>query len=135
MALTPTEILEQFQNIGSIIDSDCILLHQAASNTTKKITAELLRAYLNAGFSLSVNEQGYLVIGGEVTDKRIVGTDIRLGVDGLEISHDGHTYEPLISYTGFLERAIVFCTEAQYEDWLENNLIDDNKIYMTYEEE
>lgn len=135
MALTPTEILEQFQNIGAIIDSDCILLHQAASNTTKKITAELLRAYLNEGFSLSVNEQGYLVIGGQPTETRIVGTDIRLGVDGLEISHDGHTYEPLISYTGFLERAIVFCTEAQYEDWLEDNLIDDNKIYMTYEEE
>lgn len=133
--ITPTEILSLFGNIGSVNNSDCILLHQAGSNTTKKITAELFRAYLNAGFAISVSEDGFLVIGGQKTNTKIVGVDIRLGENGLEISRDGGTtYSTLISYTSLIERAIVHCTEQQYEDWLANDLIDDSKIYMTDEE-
>lgn len=133
--LTPAEVLALFDDIGSVKDSDCILLHQAASNTTKKISAELLRAYLNEGFAISVSEDGYLVIGGKTTETKLVGVDIRLGENGIEISRDGGTnYVSLITYTDLLDQAIVCCTEAQYENWLESDLIDDNKTYMTYEE-
>ncbi len=133
--LTPAEVLALFDNIGSVKDSDCILLHQAASNTTKEISAELLRAYLNEGFAISVSEDGYLVIGGQTTETKMVGADVRKGENGLEISRDGgKTYIKLVDFTEILDEAIVHCTEQQYENWLENDLIDDNKIYMTYEE-
>lgn len=134
-SLTPTELLALFGNIGSVNNSDCILLHQAGSNTTKKITAELFRAYLNEGFSISVSENGNLVIGGQETDTKLVGVDIRLGENGFEISRDGGTtYTTLISFTDLLDQAIEFCTEEQYTSWVNNNMIDENKIYMTYEE-
>ena len=54
MAVTPTEILEIFGQIGSVNKSDYVLLHQAASNTTKKITAELFLAYLDNLFGKKV---------------------------------------------------------------------------------
>lgn len=136
VTFTPNELLELFGNIGSVGNSDCILLHQAASNTTKKITAELLRAYLNKGFSISVSEQGYLVIGGQETETKMVGVDIRLSLNGLEISRDGgNTYTKLINFTEILDEAIVYCTEQQYETWAANEQLDENKVYMTYEEE
>lgn len=135
MPVTPNEILELFGNIAAVNNSDCVLLHQAGSNTTKKITAELLRAYLNAGFAISVNDQGYLVIGGQVTDTKLVGVDIRVGQNGLEVSRDGGTtYTSLITYGNLLERMVVFCTEAEYEALVANEELDENKIYYTYEE-
>ena len=133
--LTSAELLALFGNIGSVNNSDCILLHQAADNTTKKITAELLRAYLNEGFAISVNEQGYLVIGGQVTDTKLVGMSIRTGLSGLEISTDGgDNWTELISYTRMMENAVVYCTEQQYEAWVLAEEIDEDKIYYVYEE-
>ena len=134
MAVTSHEILELFGNIAAVNNSDCILLHQAGSNTTKKITAELLRAYLNAGFAISVNEQGYLVIGGQATATKL-GMAIRVGQTGLEVSNDGGTtYTELISFTGLLDMAVEVLSEADYEALVANEEIDENKIYYTYEE-
>lgn len=82
MAVTPTEILENFGQIGSVNKSDYVLLHQAASNTTKKITAELFLAYLDALFG----------------------------------------------------KKVVYCTEAEYAQWVAQGEIDEDTIYCTEEE-
>lgn len=71
MALTQADVLELFDQVGSIKNSDQILLITANQNGTvsaTKITAELLRAYLNAGFSLTIDSDGYLCIGGVRTE-------------------------------------------------------------------
>ena len=71
MALTQADVLELFDQVGSIKNSDQILLITANQNGTvsaTKITAELLRAYLNAGYALTVDSEGYLCIGGVRTE-------------------------------------------------------------------
>ena len=71
MALTQADILGLFDQVGSIKNSDQILLITANQNGTvsaTKITAELLRAYLNAGYALTVDSEGYLCIGGVRTE-------------------------------------------------------------------
>ncbi len=71
MALTQADVLELFSQVGSIKNSDQILLITANQNGTvsaTKITAELLRAYLNAGYALTVDSEGYLCIGGVRTE-------------------------------------------------------------------
>lgn len=133
--MTPAEIIALFQQVGSVNNADYVLLHTAAGNTTKKITAELFRAYLNAGFAISVDENGYLVIGGETTETRLVGMTLRVGETGLEASSDGGTtWNELISFTDILDGGVVYCTEAEYAEWLANDELDENKLYYTYEE-
>lgn len=71
MALTQADVLGLFDQVGSIKNSDQILLITANQNGTvsaTKITAELLRAYLNAGYALTVDSEGYLCIGGVRTE-------------------------------------------------------------------
>lgn len=71
MALTQADVLGLFDQVGSIKNSDQILLITANQNGTvsaTKITAELLRAYLNAGFALTIDSDGYLCIGGVRTE-------------------------------------------------------------------
>lgn len=71
MALTQADVLGLFNQVGSIKNSDQILLITANQNGTvsaTKITAELLRAYLNAGFALTIDSDGYLCIGGVRTE-------------------------------------------------------------------
>ena len=71
MALTQADVLGLFDQVGSIKNSDQILLITANQNGTvsaTKITAELLRAYLNAGFSITIDSDGYLCIGGVRTE-------------------------------------------------------------------
>ena len=53
MALTQADVLTLFSQVSAIKNSDQVLLITANQNGTvsaTKITAELLRAYLNGGF-------------------------------------------------------------------------------------
>lgn len=71
MALTQAEVLDLFNQVAAIKNSDQILMITANQNGTvsaTKITAELLRAYLNAGYALTVDSEGYLCIGGVRTE-------------------------------------------------------------------
>ena len=68
--ITPRQLLNLFQVVGAITNSDQILLHSAEGNTTTKITAELFRAYLNKGFEISVSDDGFLMIGGSKTQSK-----------------------------------------------------------------
>lgn len=71
MALTQAEVLELFQQVAAINNSDQLLMIKANQNgsvSAAKITAELLRAYLNAGFAITIDSEGYLCIGGVRTE-------------------------------------------------------------------
>ena len=71
MAVTQAEVLELFQQVAAISNSDQLLMIKANQNgtvTAAKITAELLRAYLNAGFAITIDSEGYLCIGGVRTE-------------------------------------------------------------------
>lgn len=71
MAITQAEVLELFQQVAAISNSDQLLMikaNQDGSVSATKITAELLRAYLNAGFALTIDSDGYLCIGGIRTE-------------------------------------------------------------------
>ena len=71
MALTQAEVLELFQQVAAINNSDQSLMIKANQNGSvcaAKITAELLRAYLNAGFAITIDSEGYLCIGGVRTE-------------------------------------------------------------------
>ena len=103
MALTQAEVLTLFSQVSAIKNSDQVLLITANQNGTvsaTKITAELLRAYLNGGFEISVSNDGYLVIGGTKTEHRIAGItpQLRRGDYGIECSTDGGTTWTNIAY-------------------------------------
>lgn len=71
MAVTQAEVLELFQQVAAISNSDQLLMIKANQNgtvTAAKITAELLRAYLNRGFEVTIGADGYLYIGGVKTE-------------------------------------------------------------------
>lgn len=71
MAVTQAEVLELFQQVAAINNSDQLLMIKANQNgsvSAAKITAELLRAYLNAGFAITIDSEGYLCIGGVRTE-------------------------------------------------------------------
>lgn len=71
MALTQAEVLELFQQVAAINNSDQLLMIKANQNgsvSAAKITAELLRAYLNRGFEVTIGADGYLYIGGVKTE-------------------------------------------------------------------
>jgi len=71
MAVTQAEVLELFQQVAAINNSDQLLMIKANQNgsvSAAKITAELLRAYLNRGFEVTIGADGYLYIGGVKTD-------------------------------------------------------------------
>lgn len=70
MALTQAEVLDLFNQVTAIKNSDQILMITANQNGTvsaTKITAELLRAYLNRGFEVTIGNDGYFYIGGVKT--------------------------------------------------------------------
>lgn len=90
MAVTQAEVLDLFSQVAAIKNSDQILLITANQNGTvsaTKITAELLRAYLNAGFSITIDSDGYLCIGGVRTEtmatslQMIQQTDTNLSIN------------------------------------------------------
>ena len=71
MAVTQAEVLELFQQVAAINNSDQLLMIKANQNgsvSAAKITAELLRTYLNAGFAITIDSEGYLCIGGVRTE-------------------------------------------------------------------
>ena len=70
MAVTPSEILDLFSQVGAIKNSDQFLIAKTNTNgtvTTAKVTAEVLRAYLNAGFEITIGDDGLIYIGGVPT--------------------------------------------------------------------
>ena len=71
MAVTQAEVLDLFSQVAAIKNSDQLLMLKANAGgtvTPTKITAELLRAYLNAGFAITIDGEGYLCIGGVRTE-------------------------------------------------------------------
>lgn len=70
MAVTQAEVLDLFAQAASVKNSDQILILTSNSNNTvspTKITAEVLRAYLSLGYSITIDSDGYICIGGERT--------------------------------------------------------------------
>lgn len=66
-----TDVLDLFSQISAIKNSDEFLLiskSQDGSVRATKITAELVRAYLNKGFEVTIGSDGYLYIGGVKTE-------------------------------------------------------------------
>lgn len=96
MAVTQREVLNLFQVIGAISNSDEILMQSAAGNAAVKITAELFRAYLNQDFTITINEQGFWTVGGSSTGVQATPM-LRNNNGDLEVSSDrGYTWEVLI---------------------------------------
>ena len=70
MAVTQAEVLNLFSQIGAVANNDNFLLYKANANgtmTAAKVTAQVLRAYLSAGFVVTIGEDGYFYIGGVKT--------------------------------------------------------------------
>lgn len=70
MAVTPAEILALFEQVGSVKNNDQFLMAKAntdGTTTAAKITAELLRAYISAGFDITIGDDGLIYIGGNPT--------------------------------------------------------------------
>lgn len=70
MSVTQAEVLNLFTQVGAIKNSDQFLVAKANANgtvTAAKITAELLRAYISAGFDITVGNDGLIYIGGNAT--------------------------------------------------------------------
>ena len=79
MAVTPSEILALFSQVGAIKNSDQFLIAKANTNgtvTTAKVTAEILRAYITAGFDITVGDDGLIYIGGNPTTMDVFSTII-----------------------------------------------------------
>lgn len=95
-AITQQQVLELFNVIGAISNSDEILMQSAQGNAAVKITAELFRAYLNQDFTITINEQGYWTVGGSSTG--VQATPMMRNNNGdLEFSTDrGYTWHLLI---------------------------------------
>lgn len=68
--LTGEEVLNVFETGSAIKNSDQILIAQMVTGSTVapvKITAEILRAYMNKGFEITVGDDGLIYIGGHAT--------------------------------------------------------------------
>lgn len=79
MAVTPSEILDLFSQVGAIKNSDQFLIAKANTNgtvTAAKVTAEILRAYITAGFDITVGDDGLIYIGGNPTTIDVFSTII-----------------------------------------------------------
>ncbi len=79
MAVTPSEILALFSQVGAIKNSDQFLIAKANTNgtvTAAKVTAEILRAYITAGFDITVGDDGLIYIGGNPTTMDVFSTII-----------------------------------------------------------
>lgn len=79
MALTAAEVLELFDQVAAIKNSDQILMIKANQNGTvsaSKITAETLKAYLDSGHEITIGNDGYFYIGGVKTNVEVQGIPI-----------------------------------------------------------
>lgn len=135
--ITPRQLLNLFQVVGAIMNSDQILLHSAEGNTTTKITAELFRAYLNKGFEISVSDDGFLMIGGSKTQSKVEGITpiLRRGTDGIEYSKDkGQSWETVAKFTD-LGVILGPFTQEEYDKLREKGLIQSDCYYSIWEDE
>ena len=70
MAVTQAEVLDLFSQVGAIKNSDQFLIAKANTNgtvTAAKVTAEVLKAYLTAGFEITIGDDGLIYVGGNAT--------------------------------------------------------------------
>lgn len=117
MAVTQSEVLNLFSQIAAISNSDQFLVIKANQNGTvqaAKITAELVRAYLNKGFEITIGTDGYLYIGGEKTEFQVAGLtpQMKRGADGIYVSIDnGTTWEPVAYFSDFSQQSVVIQTQ------------------------
>lgn len=135
--ITPRQLLNLFQVVGAITNSDQILLHSAEGNTTTKITAEFFRAYLNKGFEISVSDDGFLMIGGSKTQSKVEGITpiLRRGTDGIEYSKDkGQSWETVAKFTD-LGVILGPFTQEEYDKLREKGLIQSDCYYSIWEDE
>lgn len=96
MAVTAAEVLELFTQDSSVANSDQFLLSKNVdgSGQPRKVTAEAVRAYLNAGNAVTIVD-GYIYIGGVNTGYKAEGTtpQLRSAVLGIQVSYDnGNTW-------------------------------------------
>ena len=118
MALTQAEILGVFSQVGAVKNSDQLLLITGNVDGTvsaTKITAELLRAYLNKGFELTIDDEGYLYIGGVKQDTKVAGITPQITRDGdtIYVSLDnGETRSVLFSLSELTASSVVVQTKA-----------------------
>ena len=116
MALTQAEVLEIFDQVSAIKNSDQVLIITANQNGTvsaTKITAELMRAYFMTGFEIGVSNDGYLVIGGTKTEHRIAGITplLQRGDYGIQCSNDnGATWNYIAFFNDFTKENIILQT-------------------------
>lgn len=116
MAVTQSEILNLFSQVASIKNSDQFLIvstSQDGSVRTTKITAELVRAYFNKGFEITIGTDGYLYIGGEKTESRVAGItpELKRGVDGIYCSTDGgETWYSVAYFSDFSQQSLIIHT-------------------------
>lgn len=99
--MTQKDLMTLFSRSGSVADADDFLLYSSASGANVLVSAEVARAYLTRGLSLSVSPSGTLVIGGKDTGTKVEGVtpQLRRGSDALEVSYDkGSTWTPLATF-------------------------------------
>lgn len=113
MALTQAEVLAVFTQVGAIKNSDQFLIITANQNGTvsaTKVTAELVRAYLNADFEITVSNDGFLVIGGTKTQHQVAGVTpiLQRATNGIQCSTDnGQTWSYIAYFSDFGAENIV----------------------------
>ena len=107
MAVTEADVLGVFTQVAAIKNADQFLIitaNQDGTVSATKITAELVRAYLNEGFTLTVGDDGYLYIGGVKTQAVVEGVTPQLErrSDGIYCSTDnGETWFVAAYFTDF----------------------------------
>lgn len=112
------EILSLFTQGAAVTNSDQFLLYAADGvngNHAVKITAEVVKAYLLSGFSVTIGDDGYWYIGGEKTNVKSEGTTPRFtrGTDGVYYSLDkGTTWSLLFNYSDTTGQIILYHTES-----------------------
>lgn len=112
-----SEILQLFTQGTSVANSDQFLIHAAEGvngNHAVKVTAEVLRAYLLAGFSVEIGADGYWHINGEATGIKAEGVtpSFTSKSDGVYYSLDkGSTWSLLFSYSNSAGCMVVYQTD------------------------
>ena len=116
MEITQADVLSVFSPVGAIENGDQFLIITANKNGTvsaKKITAELVRAYLNVNFEITVSNDGFLVIGGTKTQHQVAGVTpmLRRSTNGVQCSTDnGQTWSYIAYFSDFGSESIVMQT-------------------------
>ncbi len=134
--LTAAEVLHPFQSKGSVNDADNVLMQSPVTGGTSatKITAALLRSYLIDGLTPTIDNNGYLVIGGVTTEFQVAGVtpQLRRGASGIEVSTDGGTtWTQLIAYSAIA----YFTIAADEETAIEVSENNPNILVGVYEDE